>query len=468
MGNPGGDSNRTACGSCRLLHPFEFRGRLHRGPDRTRAVGANGRGGIGAPGHDRGNAGRDRHARGRSGGWHRRQRRRWRQGFGRRRDPRRGGGRGGGLDHRARRHPEKGCRDHRAAGQRRAARDRPGSRRGIPSRGTGAPRDRRRQDPRHSLEFSVSVREGRSSCALFVCPGAALRRQPVECRLVREEKYTMAANRTPAPLRLVRLARLALHLVRGLAIAWLRYPKLSEAEQNAQKRRWSRTLLSILSVSVREQNAPKKLPERCMLALNHISWLDIFVIDATFPATFVAKSEVRSWPVVGWLCTLVGTLYIERGKRSAAVRARQAVAGELERGALVAVCPEGITTSGRSLERFHAALFQPALDAAATLQPVALRYLDAAGRHTDAAGYVGDTSLFESVWTIVSTRHMVAEFNLLAPISVRAQTRRSLAEKAETAIARALGVPGPQGLSRARHRPRTVPGTNADPPDEPR
>src|SRR5258708_1767590 len=156
---------------------------------------------------------------------------------------------------------------------------------------------------------------------------------------------------TPILLRLLRLARLALHLVRGLAIARLRYPNLSEAEQHAQKRRWSRTLLSILSVSVREQNAPKELPERCMLALNHISWLDIFVIDATFPATFVAKSEVRSWPVVGWLCTLVGTLYIERGKRSAAVRARPAGGGGLDRGALGAGCPEGITTFGRSLER---------------------------------------------------------------------------------------------------------------------
>src|SRR6266571_3324186 len=435
MGNPGGERNCTASNAYRLLHPFEFRGRLHLGPDRTRADGANGRGGIGAPGHDRGNAGRDRHARGGSRGWHRRQRRRWRQGLGRRHDPRRGGRRGGGLGHRAQRHPEKGRRDHRAAGQRRAARDRPGSRRRIPSRGTGAPGDRRRQDPRHSLEFPVSVREGHSSCALFVCPA----------------RLFAANHRTPVPLRLVRLARLALHLVRGLAIAWLCYPKLSEAEQNAQKRRWSRTLLSILSVSVREQNAPKKLPERCMLALNHISWLDIFVIDATFPATFVAKSEVRSWPVVGWLCTLVGTLYIERGKRSAAVRARQAVAGELERGALVAVCPEGITTFGRSLERFHAALFQPALDAAATLQPAALRYLDSAGRHTDAAGYVGETSLLESVWAIVSSRHIVAELHLLAPISVRGQTRRSLAEKNEAAIAAALGVPAPQRISRARH-----------------
>jgi 1-acyl-sn-glycerol-3-phosphate acyltransferase len=277
----------------------------------------------------------------------------------------------------------------------------------------------------------------------------------------------MAANRTPVPLRLFRLTRLTLHLLRGLAIAWLLYPRLTEAQKQAQKRRWSRTLLSILSVSVREKNAPEELPACCMMVLNHISWLDVFVVDARFPATFMAKSEVRSWPVVGWLCTLVGTLYIERGKRSEALRARQTIAAELSRGTLIAVCPEGVTTFGRSLERFHSALFQPALDAGATLQPVALRYLDAAGRHTDAAGYVGDTSLLESIWTIVSTRHMVAEFNLLGPISVRAQTRRSLAEKAETAIARALGVPAPQGTLDARRPSRKEPDTDADPPGEP-
>jgi 1-acyl-sn-glycerol-3-phosphate acyltransferase len=253
----------------------------------------------------------------------------------------------------------------------------------------------------------------------------------------------VATRPTPVPLRLLRLARLVLHLLRGLAIAWLRYPGLSEAKQLAQKRRWSQTLLSILAVSVRETDPSRRLPERCMLVLNHISWLDIFVIDARFPATFIAKSEIRGWPVVGWLCTLVGTLYIERGKRSAARHARRMVTRELERGTLIAVFPEGTTTYGRSLERFHAALFQPALDAAATLQPVALRYLDGRGQHTDAAGYVGDTSFLESVWTIVSTRRIVVELNLLEPISAHAQTRRSLADRTETAIAAALGVPAP-------------------------
>ena len=80
----------------------------------------------------------------------------------------------------------------------------------------------------------------------------------------------------------------------------------------------------------------------------------------------------------------------------------------------------------------------------------------------------GDTSLLESIWTIVSARHMVAEFNFLAPLSARTHTRRSLAEKAEAAIAGALGVPVPQGTSRAQHLPHKRPGIDADPPDEPR
>jgi len=274
----------------------------------------------------------------------------------------------------------------------------------------------------------------------------------------------MAANRAPVSLRFVRLAKLVAHLVRGLAIAWLRFPKLSEAGRQAEKLVWSKRLLSILSVSLHEDNAPDKLPDRCMLALNHISWVDIFIIDSRFPATFIAKSEIRRWPIVGWLCTLVGTLYIERGKRSAARHARQAIAAELERGTLIAVFPEGITTFGRSLERFHAALFQPAVDAGATVQPIALRYLDPLGRHTDAAGYVGDTSLLESVWSIVSTRHIVAKLSFLAPIPVRGHTRRSLAEKAEAAIAASLGVPVPRAPHPHQHRAPETPG---GPPGKP-
>jgi 1-acyl-sn-glycerol-3-phosphate acyltransferase len=254
----------------------------------------------------------------------------------------------------------------------------------------------------------------------------------------------MKPARTPGWRRLARLARLCTHLARGLLIAWLRYPRLTHAAREAEKRRWSKQLLSILSLSVRETNAVPRLPQRCMLVLNHISWLDIFVIDANFPATFIAKSEIRGWPLLGWLCTLVGTLYIERGKRAAA-QARVTIAQELARGTLIAVCPEGTTTFGASLERFHAALFQPAIDAGATVQPLALRYVDNSGRRTDAAGYVGETSFLSSLWTIVSTPHMVAEMTFPRRIEAAGETRRTLAEKTEKAIAGALGIPPPRG-----------------------
>lgn len=272
-------------------------------------------------------------------------------------------------------------------------------------------------------------------------------------------------HRTPILLRLVRISRLALHVAHGLFIVRLRYPRLSEGERHEVKRLWFRKMLSILSVSIRRQDAPRDLPQRCMLVLNHISWLDMLVVGASHPATFIAKSEIRGWPFIGPLCTGVGTLYIERGKRAGALRARQEIAEAIERGVLIAFFPEGTTTYGRSLGRFHPALFQPALDVAAILQPVALRYVDDAGMHTDAAAYAGESSFMESVWGIVSTRSIVAEVRLLEPLSAIGQTRRSLAENAAALIAAALGLPVPQRSSPSGH-PRTAPDTGAGPPDE--
>ncbi len=260
----------------------------------------------------------------------------------------------------------------------------------------------------------------------------------------------MRAKTTPVWTRLARVARLCAHLAHGLLIAAFRYPRLSSEDRAAEKRRWSRKLLAILSVSVREAGGTPELPHACMLVLNHISWLDIFVIDAVLPATFVAKSEIRSWPLVGWLCTLVGTIYIERGKRAGARRARETIARELSRGTLIAICPEGTTTFGDTLEPFHAALFQPAIDAGAVIQPVALRYVDRGGARTDAAGYVGDTSFLGSLWSVLSAPHMIAEITYTSRFGAAGGERRAVAERARSAIATALRI----ALPRA---PRTAP-----------
>lgn len=268
---------------------------------------------------------------------------------------------------------------------------------------------------------------------------------------------SMPPRATPAPARIVRILRLAAHVVRGLWIVRTRYPRLSPAAQDEELRRWSRVLLAILKVEVRCHNAPRSLPERCLLVSNHVSWLDIFALYAVTPGLFVAKSEIRDWPVVGGLVRRVGTLFIERGSRRQARRTSERVVAALERGRLVAVCPEGATTDGRSLKHFHAALLQPAIDARALVLPVALRFLDGAGTQTDAAIYVDEMSLADSVWRIVAAPAMTVELRFAPYVATEGTHRRELAQRLRGIIAHDLGLP----LAHTRS------GTPADPRAEP-
>lgn len=233
------------------------------------------------------------------------------------------------------------------------------------------------------------------------------------------------------------LVRLSWHLMRGLLVAWLVYPRLGEQGQRRAMRTWSRQLLAILSVRVRI-TAVAKQADRCVLVCNHISWLDIFVIAARYPAIFVAKSEIRRWPLVGSLCARAGTVFIERGRHASARRTNAVLNAAIARGALISIFPEGTTTDGRHVGRFHAALFQPAIDSEAWIQPAAIRYIDAADAYCDAPNFVGETTFLESLWHITAMRRIVAEFRLPACIPAAGSDRRILAAEVHAAIENCL------------------------------
>lgn len=264
----------------------------------------------------------------------------------------------------------------------------------------------------------------------------------------------MTRRATPVPVRLARILRLIAHIVRGLWVVHTRYASLPPGRQDDELRRWGRELLAILRVEVRCHNAPETLPERCLLVSNHVSWLDIFAVYAVTPGLFVAKSEVRDWPIVGDLVRRVGTLFIERGNRRHARRTNERMVAALESGRLVAVCPEGTTTDGRSLRHFHAALLQPAIDARALVLPVALRFVDQDGAQTDAPVYVDDTSLMESLWRIAAMPAMAVELRFAPCVSTENQHRRELTQRVHGLIARELGL----------SHVRTPSGRPADPP----
>jgi 1-acyl-sn-glycerol-3-phosphate acyltransferase len=165
----------------------------------------------------------------------------------------------------------------------------------------------------------------------------------------------------------------------------------------------------------------------------------------------------------------VGTLFIERGSRRHARRTNERIVAALENGRLVAVCPEGTTTDGRSLRHFHSALLQPAIEARAEVLPVALRFVDGAGAQTDAPIYVGEMSLVESVWRIASTRSMAVELRFAPCVNAEGHHRRDLTQRVHGVIARELGLaPGHASLGRAAGLPvGPVPGGLAAPSPRP-
>ena len=230
-----------------------------------------------------------------------------------------------------------------------------------------------------------------------------------------------------------------LHLARGVLIAGLLFPLQSAERRKREVEHWSLQLLSFLGVRLFLHGTPPVLGERAlMIVANHVSWLDIFAINAIIPARFVAKAEVRRWPVVGWLCARAGTLFIERTRRNHTTRINEAVGAALAAGEVFAVFPEGTTTDGSMLLKFHASLLEPALAVGAAVQPVALRYERTDGTLCTECAYDGDKSVWQTLLGITSQREILVHVCFLKRLYPEERHRRDLARESREAILRTL------------------------------
>jgi 1-acyl-sn-glycerol-3-phosphate acyltransferase len=248
----------------------------------------------------------------------------------------------------------------------------------------------------------------------------------------------------------VRALILLLHILDGLAISGLIFPWLDQRRRNRITGAWSRGLLRIcgtrlvvsgttLDPQLARYGVQPGTSGRLLLA-NHISWIDVFALLGAMPSRFVAKSEIGTWPLIGWLVTLVGTLYLERGRRHAVAAMNQRVRERIAAGENVVVFAEGTTTDGFSLLPFHSNLIAPALEIGCTIWPVALRYTDR-GVQTAAAGFVGEMGLVTSLWNILVARDITIEVAYLPAVPVTPGcTRHHIAHLARIAIAQHLGI----------------------------
>ena len=238
-----------------------------------------------------------------------------------------------------------------------------------------------------------------------------------------------------------RALRAIAHVVRGLWIIRTEFGRLTPAQTQLVVREWSRGMLRIMGVElVVRGEVPTHGP--LLVVANHLSWLDILVMNAEHPSRFVSKADVQRWPLLGSLITGAGTLYIERESRRDAMRVVHHVAERLQQRDVIAVFPEGTTGDGSVLLPFHANLFQAAIAARAPVLPVALRFDDRlTGKPHPGPVFVGDTTLVQSIWT-----------TLCSP-TVRAVVRFGVPEHAEGRDRRAWALAARDEVQRLREAP---------------
>lgn len=233
-------------------------------------------------------------------------------------------------------------------------------------------------------------------------------------------------------LLLTLLVLLPIHLP-ALVLARMGYPLIAT---------WSpvvfhRAALALMGVRLTvDGTLPKHRP--LLIVANHVSWLDIAVLGAMAPLSFVAKSEMQSWPVFGWLAFLQRTIFIRRASRREAGHQANSIAERMTAREIIVLFPEGTTTDGNKLAAFKTPLFEAARFALvnspvhqAIVQPVAINYDRLHGLPMGRAkrphvAWPGEIGLVESLVGIVSTGALDVTVKMSEAINFTEESKRKI------------------------------------------
>ena len=222
----------------------------------------------------------------------------------------------------------------------------------------------------------------------------------------------------------VKVILLASLSVTGLVLmgVFARKAKPSDAgkisvNQKSIRQWWLKKVVRIVGLRLEVVGKKPAQQDSALWVSNHVSWLDIPVVGSEGVA-FLSKAEIRQWPVIGWLGEKGGTVFIKRGGKDASEIASKKIAQKIHSDDSVLVFPEATTTDGKDLKRFHARIFAPAIDHGLPIQPIALRYLDAAGNYHPNVAW-GDESFMRNLVTILGESTIHVELTFLPVIKAK-------------------------------------------------
>ena len=238
------------------------------------------------------------------------------------------------------------------------------------------------------------------------------------------------------PLLLLHIFVLLPLVLLGMVPLWAGIRVGGERLEHFGIRKWSAGLMRIFGFRLRRIGTP--LPDPVLFVANHVSWVDIEMLHSQRMMGFVAKQEIRGWPVVGWLTARGETIFHQRGSQESMGGVMHAMLARLQAGRPVGVFPEGRTRDGSEVGPFHARIFQPAVEAGVPVQPVALRY-GAGGAAQTVVAFGPRENFAQNFLRLLGERARIAEVHFLEPIMAgEVDGRRRIAELSRERIVAAM------------------------------
>jgi 1-acyl-sn-glycerol-3-phosphate acyltransferase len=220
---------------------------------------------------------------------------------------------------------------------------------------------------------------------------------------------------------------IGLQFGRGAWIVALRFPAWQKAQRLQAIQHWAAQLLAILEIEVLSNQLPQ-VGFAGLVVSNHLSWLDILVLQSLMPGIFVAKKEVRNWAVLGYLAQACATIFVDRSSPRSARLMVDRTTDAIQQGYAVVVFPEGTSSDGSDLGNFHANIFESAIRAGSAVQLLTLEYIDTAtGNAAGDAHYIGEMTFVSSLWRILRHSSIAARVHVGECIAADGHSRKTLA-----------------------------------------
>ncbi len=239
----------------------------------------------------------------------------------------------------------------------------------------------------------------------------------------------------------MRLVRIIAHILVGVVLAHGLLPLLrwqrTRQNSDALVRWWMLGVTRILNLRLLIDGDVPKIP--ALFISNHVSWLDVICLRSIVDVDFVAKDDVRRWPLLGGMVARVGTIFLARGKTDTTVLAADRMTRSLRQQRSVLFFPEGTTTDGSVVRPFHPRLFQAAIRTESPVQVVAVSYPHGDRNHPKAA-FVGDDALVSHLWALLSEHGLTVKLSFCNLICCPGQDRRALANLGRANVLNALGL----------------------------